>query len=66
MSTTYDPAAPLLDVNDVAARLGVTERFVRRLIATRRIPYVKVGRLVRFRAEDIDRFLAAGTRPAAR
>jgi excisionase family DNA binding protein len=38
----------LLTTDEVAARLRATPRFVRRLVAERRITYVKVGRLVRF------------------
>ncbi len=54
-------AAPgLLDVLDLAARLGVTERFIRRLVHERRIPFYKVGHLVRFDAADVDQWLARG------
>jgi excisionase family DNA binding protein len=35
----------------------VAERYVRRLVTDRRIPYFKVGRLLRFSAEDLDAFL---------
>jgi excisionase family DNA binding protein len=49
----------LLTAEEVAERLRATPRFVRRLVAERRIAYVKVGRLVRFEAcavaEYIDR-----------
>jgi excisionase family DNA binding protein len=38
----------------------VAERYVRRLVTDRRIPYFKVGRLLRFSAEDLDAFLEAG------
>lgn len=38
----------LLTSEEVAALLRTTPRFVRRLVAERRIEYVKVGRLVRF------------------
>jgi excisionase family DNA binding protein len=38
----------LLTSEEVAARLKATPRFVRRLVAERRIEFVKVGRLVRF------------------
>lgn len=48
----------LLDIIDLASRLGVTERFIRRLIHERRIPYYKVGHLVRFDATDVDHWLA--------
>jgi excisionase family DNA binding protein len=40
--------APLLDIDAVAAVLGVTRRHVQRLVAERRIPFLKIGRFVRF------------------
>jgi excisionase family DNA binding protein len=43
----------LLTGEQVAALLKATPRFVRRLVQTRRIEYVKVGRLVRFRPEAV-------------
>jgi excisionase family DNA binding protein len=42
------PPAVLLDIDGLAERLGTTPRFVRRLVEERRIPYLKIGRLVRF------------------
>jgi excisionase family DNA binding protein len=47
-SATELAAPPLLDVDGLAARLGVTVRYLRRLVEERRVLYVKVGRLVRF------------------
>lgn len=47
----------LLDAPALAAQLSVTERHVRRLVAERRIPYVKVGRFVRFDPSEIERWL---------
>lgn len=47
----------LWDVPRAAERLGVTERWVRRAIAERRIPFVKVGHFVRFRPEDLDDYV---------
>jgi excisionase family DNA binding protein len=38
----------LIDVAKVAVLLGVTQRHVQRLVTERRIPYLKVGRFVRF------------------
>jgi excisionase family DNA binding protein len=35
-------------------------RFIRRLVAERRIPYVKLGAHVRIDTRDIDAFIAAG------
>ena len=51
---TARSGAALLDKDELAARLGVSERFVRRLVEERRIPYLKIGRFIRF---DIDRWL---------
>jgi excisionase family DNA binding protein len=50
----------LLTVDQAAERLGTSARFVRRLIAERRIAYVKLGRHVRIAAHDLDAFIAAG------
>ena len=47
----------LLDVPAAAARLGVTQRWVRRAVAERRISFVKVGRNVRFEPEAITRYI---------
>ena len=49
ISTSHDG---LLDIDGLAERLGVGERFVRRLVEERRIPYLKIGRLVRFDTDD--------------
>jgi excisionase family DNA binding protein len=50
----------LLTVEEAAERLGTTVRFVRRLIAERRIAYVKVGRHVRLEPTDVEAFIATG------
>jgi excisionase family DNA binding protein len=51
---------PLLSVEQAAERLGTSVRFVRRLIAERRIAYVKLGRHVRIGTGDLEAFIAAG------
>jgi excisionase family DNA binding protein len=48
----------LLTMEDAAERLGTSVRFVRRLIAERRIAYVKVGRHVRIAERDLINFVA--------
>lgn len=58
MSVPAPPAPGLLDVEATAAYLGVPVRFVRRVIAQRRIAFHKVGKYVRFHPEDLDRYLA--------
>ncbi|MFC6022671.1 helix-turn-helix domain-containing protein [Plantactinospora solaniradicis] len=47
----------LLTADEVAARLRATPRFVRRLVAERRIAFVKVGRLVRFEASAVTAYI---------
>ena len=56
--------AHLLDVKATAERLGTTERHVRELIYRREIPYLKVGRLVRFDTAELDQWLASQRQPA--
>ncbi len=51
----------LLTVDDAAAILGTTARFPRRLIAERRIRFVRVGRHVRIPESEIAELIAAGT-----
>lgn len=46
-----------LSVAEAAAYLNVPERFVRRLIAERRVAFLKVGYHVRLRPEDLDAYL---------
>ena len=58
-----DTIPQLLTIEQLAERLGITVRHVRRLVAERRVPIVKVGRLVRFDAADIARWLDSRRRP---
>ncbi len=51
---------PLLTVAEAAKVLKTTERFPRRLIAERRIRFVKVGRYVRIPESALREFIAAG------
>lgn len=55
-----DVVRPLLDIRAAAERLGCSERFVRRLVQERRIPFVKLGGTrVRFLNSDLDHWIAA-------
>lgn len=49
---------PLLTVDDVAQRLGVTKDWVWAQARAGRIPHVRLGRYRRFREEAIDEWLA--------
>jgi excisionase family DNA binding protein len=56
-----------LSVDEVAEVLGTMARFPRRLIAERRITFVKVGRHVRIPESALNAFLEANTvRPIQR
>ncbi|MFF8312726.1 helix-turn-helix domain-containing protein [Streptomyces lydicus] len=50
-----------LSVPEVAELLGTTERFPRRLIAERRITFVRVGRHVRIPESALLAFIEANT-----
>jgi excisionase family DNA binding protein len=53
-------AAVLLTVEAAADRLSTSPRFIRRLIAERRIEFVKVGRHVRISESALADFIQAG------
>lgn len=66
-----EPKAPsalprLLDINGLAEHLGVTPRHVRRLVAERRIPFVKWGHLIRFDPDEIALWLERARVPKGR
>jgi len=56
----------LIDLPAVAERLGVNERHVRRLVAERRIPFLKWGHLLRFDPDEINAWLEAARVPMQR
>jgi len=57
----FDPSArsgrELYDIPRVAVMLDVRESFVRRLVAQRRIPFLKIGKFIRFDPDEIGRWL---------
>ena len=55
----------LVDIATVAKLLGVGERYVRRMVAERRVPTVKVGHYVRFDLADIRKWVENQRRPDA-
>jgi excisionase family DNA binding protein len=56
----------MLTVEQAAQRLGTPVRFVRRLVAERRIRYYKVGKYVRFHPDDITAYIRQGRVDAIR
>jgi excisionase family DNA binding protein len=55
--TTHTGTRSLMDLPAVAHRLGVNQRHIRRLVAERRIPYLKWGHLLRFDPDEIEAWL---------
>jgi excisionase family DNA binding protein len=58
--TAMNTAPVMLTVEQVADRLNTKPRFVRRLIAERRIEFHKLGRYVRISEPDLAAFIKAG------
>jgi excisionase family DNA binding protein len=58
-------STPLLDIAGVAERLAVSERFIRRLVFERRIPFLKIGHFVRFESVEIERWITETRVPEA-
>jgi excisionase family DNA binding protein len=48
----------LVDIGSIAEHLGVKVRHVRQLVAERRIPYVKWGKLLRFDPREVSAWIA--------
>jgi excisionase family DNA binding protein len=53
-------------VEEAAQRLNTTPRFIRRLIAERRIAFTRLGRHVRISGADLDDFVSRGRVEALR
>jgi excisionase family DNA binding protein len=60
MASHPDSTDRLLTVEAAAERMSTSVRFVRRLIADRRIEFVKIGRHVRISESALAEFIAAG------
>jgi excisionase family DNA binding protein len=59
MSTETNPI--LLTPQEAADYLNVSLRMVRRIIETKRISYIKIGKHIRFDKNEIDAYLSAHT-----
>jgi excisionase family DNA binding protein len=53
----------LLTMDELAERLGVTPRHIRRLVAERRVPFLRVGRFIRFDPAKIATWLDSSASP---
>jgi excisionase family DNA binding protein len=55
----------LLDIDELAARYGFRKWTIRSYCSQGKIPFIKVGRRVYFRVDDIERWLDGHVHPAA-
>lgn len=53
----------LLSIPELAKWLGVSVRYIRRLVHERRIPHIKMGHFVRFDEDDIRAWIDRSRRP---
>jgi excisionase family DNA binding protein len=56
----------LRDIEWAAERFGCTPRLIRKFVTERKLPLVRIGRLIRFRDEDLDAFEDACRQSAVR
>ena len=54
----------LLSMDQLAETLGVTRRHVRRLVDERRVPFLRVGRFIRFDPQQVATWLDSNRVPA--
>jgi excisionase family DNA binding protein len=52
--------AELLTIEEAAARISMSPRFVRRLVAERRIVFYRLGRAVRIDPADLSAYIVSG------
>jgi excisionase family DNA binding protein len=57
MTTRNPDGGKLLTIEEVAERLGVSVRYVRHQVFQRRIAFVKIGRLVRIDAGELEAYI---------
>jgi excisionase family DNA binding protein len=60
MSNLTMSGVDLLTIEQAAERINMSVRYVRRLVAERRIAFHKIGRAVRLHVSDVDAHVAAG------
>jgi excisionase family DNA binding protein len=64
MSLSATSRTRLLTVEEFAAALGLSPKTVRQWTWMRRVPFVRVGRAIRFRPETVDEIVNRGSVPA--
>lgn len=57
LTPTEQPRPDLLTLSEAAERLRMSERWLRREVAARRVPFVQLGSRLRFTPEHIERII---------
>lgn len=58
------PISPLWDTKQLAEHLGMSPRYIGQLVRESKLPYVRIGRSLRFRRDEIDAWLESRSRKA--
>ena len=58
-TTVTQDDSGLLTFTEAATWLAVTESWLRRAVAAKRVPHRRIGRAVRFSPDDLDQIVAA-------
>jgi len=56
---TSGPGPELLTIEQAAQQMSMSARYIRRLIAERRIPFHRLGRAVRINLTDINNYITS-------
>ena len=56
-----DKNSEILTIEELADLLKVSTRTIRRIVKRRELPYIRIGRQLRFRRESIDAWLDSST-----
>lgn len=54
----------LIDINELSELTGISVSTLYSWVSQKRIPHIKIGRMVRFRMDEIDRWLSSQEVPA--
>ncbi len=60
MNTANGNIRILIDSNEVSRRFGLKKTYLRDLRHQNRIPYIKIGRLVRYDPVELEQWLRSG------
>ena len=63
LNTSISERRRLIDISALGIELGVTQRFVRRLVAEDSVPFLKIGKFIRFDPREIEIWVDSQRQP---